>query len=107
MTENSIQMLKRTGKPALRFSGALIGEVNSIVENSGLVDRGEKLALYVTASGKLVVHVVDDTWDDDRYDSYTATVCTNDVEIYECLGYGWLAQELYAYVGLEPYELID
>lgn len=112
MPLNTIYTLERTNEPALKFLGTLIGEASSGAERaasdySGQVGRYQEIELYKTVGGKYVISIANCTLWDGEDDEHIAEVCETEDEIYNFLGYGKMAQELYADAGLEPCELVD
>lgn len=105
--------LKRDGKPALRFRGELLAEVRSIPDSaaggaySGEPGRWLELALYRTSGGNYVCQRVGRTRWVGEHDRFEAQLCRSPDEVFQFFGYGWLSQDLYQAVGLEPVEDVE
>lgn len=104
--------LPRDGDRDLRFTGELIAEASSSANNvrsdySGAPGRWAELALYRTASGKLVAQEVGRTQWEGEHDRHSAWVCETEAEVIDALGTGWLAKMLYEAAEIECIEEID
>lgn len=105
--------IERDNGAALSFSGELIAKVSSNPNiaygssYSGEVGRWQVLALYKTQGGKFICERINHTqWQGER-DTHAPKVCTNNNEVIEFFGHGWLAKDLYSEAGFDAAEIVE
>ena len=106
-------VIERDSAKNLTFTGELLAKASSSDNNasgssySGSTGRWQVLALYRTEGGKLICERIDRTrWQGER-DSHHAKVCTNNNEVIDFFGHGWLAKDLYEEAGIVACENVD
>jgi len=94
-------------EPNIRFSGELIASASSSDNSasgsdySGQSGRWTELKLYKTVGGKFICHRIGrTTWSVER-EQFSGKVCTNNEEIIDFFGNGWLSKKLFKEAGIE------
>jgi len=99
-------VVERDDDTDLKFRGY---ELATATSRDSLKDRGRwlDLVLYQTVGGKYVCSKTEITrWQGER-DRHYVLVCSEDAEVKEFFGQGWLSKELYANAGIKNIEVID
>lgn len=84
----------------VRFHGESIAEVSSYNPDDR-PSRWTDMILYRSTTGKYVCQVIGRTTNEGERTRYTVHVCSDENELIEKLGHGWLAKDLYDDVGID------
>ena len=95
--------LKRDTGPDVAFYGEKVAEVDSRDYKRGArQERWTEMVMYKTGSGKIVVSIAGRSRMPGEVDRLKVKVCENIQEVFDKVGFSYLAKSLYEEAGIKP-----